>query len=182
MTPTNRISGQAGDYRGLRNWQLESPMRVRVIVADQSEARFYDTQSPGGQLQLAGRLVDPAAHLHDRDLKSDRSGRVFERAGVAGRRRGAGAHHATSGERGPRKTQAQRFARRIVSELEEARRENRFDSIILMASPAFLGLLRDALPAALRATVAAEIHKDLVHQAASVVRAHLPKEAFTAHI
>jgi protein required for attachment to host cells len=51
--------------------------------------------------------------------------------------------------------------------------------MILMAGPTFLGLLREALPAALRACVAAEIRKDLVHQATGVVRAHLPEEAFT---
>lgn len=153
-------------------------MRIRVIVADQSEARFYDTQGPDARLQPAGRLVDPLAHLHDRDLKSDRPGRVFQRAAVAGRRRGAGARSATSSERQPRKIEAQRFARRIVTELEEAHREKRFDGIVLMAGPAFLGLLRAAMPAALRATVAAEIRKDLVHQTKGAVQAHLAEETF----
>ena len=154
-------------------------MRIRIVVADQSEARFYDTERPRGRLQLAGRLTDPTAHLHDRDLKSDRPGRVFTSATAGGGRRGATAHHATGGERRPRKMQAQRFARRIATELEKARRENRFDGIVVMAGPSFLGLLRDALPAGLRACVAAEIRKDLVHQDTGVLRAHLPEEAFT---
>jgi len=154
-------------------------MRTRIVVADQSEARFYDTERARGRLQLAGRLTDPTAHLHDRDLKSDRPGRVFTSARAGGGRRGAAAHHATGGERRPRKIQAQRFARRIVTELEKARRDSQFDRMILMAGPTFLGLLRDALPAALRACVAAEIRKDLVHQATGMVRAHLPEEAFT---
>ena len=61
-------------------------MRIRIIVADQSEARFYDTVRPGGRLQPAGRMTDPTAHLHDRDLKSDRPGRTFDRAATAGQR------------------------------------------------------------------------------------------------
>lgn len=154
-------------------------MRIRIVVADQSEARFYDTERPRGRLQLVGRLTDPTAHLHDRDLKSDRPGRVFTSARAGGGRRGAAAHHATGGERRPRRIQAQRFARRIATELEKARRDNRFDRMILMAGPTFLGLLRDALPTALRARVAAEIRKDLVHQDTGVLRAHLPEEAFT---
>jgi hypothetical protein len=60
-------------------------MRIRILVADQSEARFYDL---GGQhgLALVGRLADPLAHLHDRDLMSDRPGRRLLQDAAAPRR------------------------------------------------------------------------------------------------
>jgi protein required for attachment to host cells len=148
-------------------------MRTRIVVADQSEARFYDTEGFAAPLRLAGRLVDPAARLHDRDFKSDRPGRVFDHAPAPTGRRGSVAHHATGGERRPRKHEAAIFARRIADELEKARREKSFDKVILMASPAFLGLLRAALPDALRAAITATVAKDLVHQPEKHVRAHL---------
>jgi protein required for attachment to host cells len=43
-----------------------------------------------------------------------------------------------------------------------------------MAGPAFLGLLRDALPKTLERVVAAQVNKDLVHQSEAAITAHLP--------
>src|SRR5207302_2106517 len=102
-------------------------MRVRIVVADQSEARFYDTEGLHGPLQPAGQLSDPKARLHDRDLESDRPGRVFDHAPLAAGRRGAVGHHGTEGERSPRKHEAVNLARQIADQLEAARREGQFD-------------------------------------------------------
>ena len=154
-------------------------MRVRIVVADQAEARFYDAEPPDPALHLAGRLTDPLAHQHDRQIGSDRPGRVFDHAPAAGTRRGAVAHHATGGEgdRRPRRHEAMMFARRIAQDLALAQRQGRFERIVIVAEPGFLGLIRQALPPGLGASVAAEVPKDLVHQTEAVVRAHLPLEA-----
>jgi protein required for attachment to host cells len=151
-------------------------VRVRIVVADESEARFYDIGSRGGPLQLAGRVENPGGRLRDRDLKSDRPGRVFDRAPAAGQRRAAVAHHATGGERRPHKQETQRFARQIVRTLEAARREDQFDRLVLMAGAPFLGTLRAALQKSVRATIVAEVRKDLVHQTEREVRIHVPRE------
>jgi protein required for attachment to host cells len=155
-------------------------MRLRIVVADQSEARFYDLEHAEAPLQLAGHLSDPKARLHDRDLNSDRPGRVFDRAADAGRRRGASAHHSTASERSPRKREAQLFARQIAEHLEHARREGQFDRVVLVAGPRFLGALRAALPASALSAVLATVAKDLVHGSEQVVREHLPAEALKA--
>jgi|SRR5688572_20566482 len=164
--------------RVVRFEKLVDSMNVRIVVADESEARFYDIGGPRVPLRLAGRVENPSGRLRDRDLKSDRPGRVFDRAPTAGRRRGAVTHHATGGERRPHKQETQRFAREIVRTLEEARREDEFDRLVLMAGPPFLGMLRAALRKSVRATVVAEVSKDLVHQTEREVRLHLPREIF----
>ncbi len=64
-------------------------MRMRIVVADRSEARFYDVVTFTGALRPAGTLTDPKAHLHERDLVSDRPGRVFDHAAPPTERRGA---------------------------------------------------------------------------------------------
>jgi len=151
-------------------------VQIRIVVADQGEARFYDIVGPTAALQPAGRITDPKAHLHDRDFKSDRPGRVFDHAPAATGRRGAVAHHGTGGERRPRKQEAQRFARQIAEQLEAAKPE--FDRMVLMAAPSFLGLLRVALSKSLRAKLVAEVPKDLVHQGEDALRAHLAQEIF----
>jgi protein required for attachment to host cells len=166
-----------GKARPTCSSKWETVMRVRIVVADQSEARFYDIERPGAPLVLAGRITDPNAHLHDRDFKSDRPGRVFDHA-PSGGRRGAVGHHSTGGERTPRVREALLFARRIAAELEQARLKDRFDRVILAAGPPFLGVLRESLTKVFHSRVAAEIPKDLVHAAESDLRAHLPREVF----
>lgn len=152
-------------------------VRVRVVVADESEACFYDTQRPRGPLQLAARLTDPTAHLHDRDLVTDRPGRKFDHA-PPGARRGATPRHATGGEESPRKHEAEVFAKRVADELERACHSNGFDRVVVIAGPTFLGLLRNTFSRAVRAKIVAEIPKDIVHQGESAVPEHLPQEAF----
>jgi protein required for attachment to host cells len=155
------------------------PVRMRIVVASQAEARFYDTSRSDGELALATQLADPGARLHDRDFGSDKPGRVFDRASTPGKRRGAVGHHATGCESRLRKHEAQLFAHRIAAALEEAHCTKSFDRVILMAAPAFLGLLRQALPPAVKQIVAAEIGKDLVHRRKLATRAHIPANVFT---
>jgi len=157
-------------------------MRIRIVVASQAETTFYDVQEITDKLQIAGRLTDPQAHLHDRDFKSDRPGRVFDHAPLTAGRRGATAHHSTGSERRPRKHEALIFAQKIAAELELARRDNRFERLIVMAEPGFLGVLREALPSSVKSTVIAEVPKDLAQQPESSVRAHLPPEAFRSTV
>lgn len=152
-------------------------MRVRILVANQAEAACYDMESRIGEPRFATRLDDPLAHLHDRDLKSDRPGRVFDHAPQPGHRRGATAHHGTGGERRPRRHEAEVFARRIAEQLRDSQSE--FDRLVVIAPPAFLGLLRKALPGPVRLRVAAEVGKDLVHEPPAALRAHLPEDVFS---
>jgi protein required for attachment to host cells len=153
-------------------------MRVRILVANQAEAAFYDLESRVDTLHFKERLSDPKAHLHDRDFKSDRPGRVFDHAPLTGGRRGATAHHGTGGERRPRKHEAGVFARLITDHLAQARRAGEFDHLVVMAAPAFLGLLRKAMADALRSCIVGEVTKDLAHEPPETIRAHVPQEAF----
>jgi protein required for attachment to host cells len=153
-------------------------MRIRLVVASQAKAVFYDLGSERQSATLVGRLNDPRARLHDRDFKSDRPGRVFDHAAPAGGRRGAVARHGTGGERSPRKHEAALFARNIAEELEHAHEKHEFDRLVVMAEPGFLGLLRKSLPEALRLCVAAEVRKDLVDEGRGAIRAHIPPEVF----
>ena len=157
-------------------------MRIRIVVASQADATFYDVERLQDKLQIAGRVADPLAHLHDRDFKSDRPGRMFDHGPLSGARRGATAHHGTGGDNHPREHEAMLFAQQIAAELERARRDDRFERLVVMAEPNFLGMLRKALPSTLRSIVVAEVAKDLAQQPVSAVRAHLPPEAFRTHL
>jgi protein required for attachment to host cells len=147
-------------------------MKVRVVVADQSEARHYELTD---SLRFLRKTLHPAAHLKDRDLVSDRPGRVFDHANLGGGRRGGVAHHATGGERTPRKVEAERFALEIVKDLDADRLQGRFDRLVVVSGPGFLGLLRSSMPKGLQAAVVLEVEKDLVHSTDEQIRQHIPR-------
>jgi protein required for attachment to host cells len=155
-------------------------MLTRIVVADQAEVRFFDALGFARPLKFAGTLTNPAAHLRDQDLGTDRPGRVFTSAAGRGRRRGATTHHAAGGENTPRRHATHLFARRVAEHLDQARRAGRFTRLVLIAAPAFLGELRLALHAALRKCVVATVAKDVVHHSGDDLRRYLPRSAFTA--
>jgi len=143
--------------------------RLRIVVADQAEAIFYDSPSLEAAPREVARISDPIAHLHDRDLMSDRPGRSYESVG--------GARHAIERENDPRHREAIRFARRIARRLDEARRKDEFEQLIVVAGPSFLGLMREEMSRPTRARVVHEVHKDLVHSPVDALRRHLPASA-----
>lgn len=152
-------------------------MKIRIVVADQSEARFFDVVA-GRRLKPAGRLTNPGARMHDRDLKSDRPGRVVN-GSVAGKRRGASTHHATGGENTPRRHILVMFVRRIVVELERARNAGEFDRFAIVAGPLLLGQLRKGLTGALRARLTAAAARDVVHGPQVDVLSYFSREILT---
>lgn len=152
---------------------IKAPL-TRIVVADQSEANFYDRRGRGA-LKPAGHLADPKARLHERELTSDRPGRVFERVASVKGRKDAAVRHSVDGGRSPRKHRAEVFARKVVGELRNAQRSGGFDRLVIIAAPAFLGLLRVAMPKTLREAIVREIPKDLVHQGVSAVRSQLAR-------
>jgi protein required for attachment to host cells len=139
--------------------------RFRILVADQAEAIFYDAAALDAVPREVARISNPAAHLHDRDLMSDRPGRSYESFG--------GARHAIERENDPRQREAERFARRIARRLDESRRKDEFERLLVVAGPQFLGLLRAVMSKPTRARVVHEINKDLVHGPVEVLRNHL---------
>lgn len=143
--------------------------RIRIVVADQAEAIFYDTPSLQAEPKEVGHISDPLAHQHDRDFSSDRPGRSYESVG--------GQRHAIERENDPRLREAVRFARRISRRLDEARRKGEYDELIVVAGPPFLGLMRKELSRPTRERVVHEIRKDLVHSPAGSLRRHLPESA-----
>jgi protein required for attachment to host cells len=143
--------------------------RIRIVVADQAEAIFYDASSLDARPTEVGRISDPAAHLHARDLASDRPGRSYESVG--------GARHAIERENGPRWQEAVRFARRISCRLDDALQKGEFEELIVVAGPPFLGLMRSELSRPARERVVHEIRKDLVHGPVEALRRHLPASA-----
>lgn len=125
---------------------------IWVLVADGSRARLFRAEGARGGLVEIDTWLHPESRLREQDLVSDAPGQDRGRGGSA---HGVNEHHSAHGH------ELEIFAREIAGHLQAAANENSFGRLLLCAPPRFLGLLREALPAAVRQRVRHEIGKDL---------------------
>ena len=155
-------------------------MNLRIIVADERQANFFDTTALNAPLLSQGSMHNPAAGRKDRDLETDREGRRY--GGTVGVSHGGGAtqshHHGVDGERSTERHELTLFAKEVAQRIEAGRINHEFEKLILVAPPKMLGLLRQSLPAPSQALLAAEVSKDILHQGPEAIRQVVPREAF----
>jgi protein required for attachment to host cells len=125
-----------------------------IIVAESARARIFTVSGAGGRLQEVADLSHPESRLHNRELSSDLPGRAFDSHGD-GRH---GMEQATE----PKEQEAQAFAVEIARQVERARNDGKFDSLVLVAPPKFLGRLRQALSKPAHDALIGELDKNLV--------------------
>lgn len=145
-------------------------MNIRLVVADEREANFYDMAGAQTPLEPCGVLTNEAAGLRDRDLETDRAGSGFN-PGAPGR-------HGMDGERSTERHEVEQFARQVARAIDSGRVRNEFERLVIVAGPKMLGLIRDSLPAPCRSAVTAEVVKDLVHHEPAAIRDAVPREVF----
>ena len=140
-------------------------MSTYVVVADGGVARVLRAKPTKGPLSLEeiATFVRPSAHVPKRDLVSDKTGTVFDRAGHAGPGTPSMERHGADSEFDPHKADIDRFARRLVRRLDEERRRGDMDCLHIVAEPRFLGVLRPLLSKPTRKLVETETVSDLIH-------------------
>lgn len=140
-----------------------------VLVADNSRARIFLAETPRGPLQELETLAHPESRLHPKDITSDQPGRTFDSFGLGGR-------HAKEAEVDPKQHEALFFAKQVSERLEKARLQSDLKQLVIVAAPAFLGLLRKHLSAGTQALVTYELDKDITQQRPEEIRQHLPEQ------
>jgi protein required for attachment to host cells len=148
---------------------MNEPITVRVVVADERDATFFDLTKPQAPLEERGSLHNDAARP-DRELETDRPGRRF--GGTHGNR------HAVDGERSTQRHETELFAKQVCQALDGARTRHEFDRLVIIAAPRMLGMLREALPAPCQAVVAAEVAKAFSLDQIDSIRDAVPRAAF----
>jgi protein required for attachment to host cells len=138
-----------------------------VVVADRARARFFRIESPKGPLTEVDELTDPTGRLPGRELETDGAGRAFDSAG-----RG---RHAMEKPTSLKTQQAHRFAVAVGRHLDDACHRGDFDTLLIVAAPAFLGQLRAQLSPDTAKRVSREFDKDLTSFEPADIRAHLPE-------
>ena len=148
---------------------MNEPIIVRVVVADERDATFFDLTQPQAPLEARGSLHNDSARP-DRELETDRPGRRF--GGTHGNR------HAVDGERSTQRHETELFAKQVCQALDGARTRHEFDRLVIIAAPRMLGMLREALPAPCQAVVAAEVAKDFSLDQVDSIRDAVPRDVF----
>ena len=114
-----------------------------ILVADTTRARIFTADTPSSPLEEIEDLSHSKGRLHDREITSDLPGKI-KSVGAGG--------HAFEQPTDPKKHEADVFAHRIAQYLEDAHNANRFEQLLIVAGPTFLGLLRNNLPEQIKKT------------------------------
>lgn len=122
-----------------------------IVPADEASARIY--QADPREWKLVAQLAHPQGRAKESALGRDRPGRVKQSAGVP--RRDGAVHPA-------KKVEMEKFAREIAKTLDEAWVAKAYQHLVLVlvAAPAFVGLLRETLPERVRRRIATVVEKD----------------------
>lgn len=121
-----------------------------IVAADSSRARFLQVAGRERLIEVAS-LLNPEARMDDRDLITDAHPRFRGTGGPGSDRQETSAQeHATD-----------LFAKRVGNYLEKARTDHRYDELVLVAPPKFLGMLRRSLDKEVAKRVVDELPKDL---------------------
>jgi protein required for attachment to host cells len=136
-----------------------------LLVADRARARIFEFDADDASLRELASYANPEARLPGRELETERRTRSHESVGDV--------RHAME----PRSTAAEkvgdRFARELGKALEHGRIHHRYGRLLVVAPPAFLGLLLQRMGKQVRELVAARLDKDLSNLPATDIRTHL---------
>ena len=141
---------------------------LMIVVADSSRARVFTTDSPSSPLKEIETMAHPEGRMHEQDMVSDLPGKDF------GQGDGAGGH-AYQDETDPKQQEVIDFAKRTADYLDDARKANKLDQLLIVAAPAFLGELRKQMSEQANECVVFESAKNLTQHSLEDIRNHLPK-------
>jgi protein required for attachment to host cells len=118
-------------------------------------------------LQEIEDFTHAEGRLHEQDMTSDLPGKG---AGVAGTGR-----HAYQDQIDPKEQEAINFAKSIANHLDKERTRNKFERLMIISDPSFLGELRKQMSAQSRNAVCFELDKNITTHSVDDIRKHLPE-------
>src|SRR4030081_955630 len=142
-------------------------MRTWILLADAASARLYVSSERPGDWTLLRQLEHAESRMRPSELLSDKPGRV---------KQSTGSRAALEPPTPRKKVEAERFARELAEVLDEGVVSAACERLVLVAPPAFLGVLRDKLPRRVAERVSDVIEKDYLHLDQPTLKKRLEKE------
>jgi len=141
---------------------------IWILVADTSKARIFSATSPISDFEEVQLIEHPEARLHQQDLKTDKHGSTPDGAVNS-------SSHGMDSAVNPKEQEAIEFAKQVSGVLEQANNASKYERLVVVAAPAFLGLLREHFPTPVTKKVSREIDKNLTQFRVDEIRSHLPE-------
>jgi protein required for attachment to host cells len=110
--------------------------KTYVLIADGARARLFVVAEGTADLKPAFGQEFIGTNLPSREIGSDRPGRSFDSAGFG--------RHAMEPPTDPHRHAERVFAQEVAAVLEDARRRNEFQDLVVVAPPKALGDMRCA--------------------------------------
>lgn len=139
-----------------------------VVVADSSRARFFETQNNGESLVELEDFLSPAGRMDETALRHDAKGRFY---GKGEREQAHTAEPAVSAKMHA----AQQFSKSLMQQLEQACDNKRYDRLILIAPPQFLGQLHKQLSQRVMQRITQELPLDISGLSTTQISEHLQR-------
>jgi protein required for attachment to host cells len=140
-----------------------------ILVANASTARLYANHGVKKGIQLIKELSHPSSREKASNLVSDRPGHN------AGAGNGHGSFVPATD---PKQNEAERFAQELAHELELGRTSNSYLRAIIVATPAFMGLLKRNLNNQVSKLVSEQVEKDYTKATEKELAGHLENIIF----
>lgn len=131
-----------------------------LLVANGSEAVIYKYLAAGTALEEVGGVGNGTRRYRDQDLVTDRPGVMS----------GGGSHihgkDAMTSEMSPSDKAKKDFAKEVIDELDQARRQDKLHGVDIIAEPSMLGLLREAMDNNMQKLIDKSVSKDGIGKSA----------------
>lgn len=140
--------------------------RTWIVLGHRTGVRVLESRGPGTDLTTVRETPFPWGQVKGKDLVTDRPGQKFRQGETPGRR-------SVMEREDPVEHYVEMFAKKVAEELDKDRAAGKFDKVVLVSEPSFLGKLRDRLSDPLQRMVVATLAKDLAEAAPEQVRRSL---------
>ena len=142
-------------------------MSMMIVVADSARARIFTADSAHSPLNEIETMAHPEGRMHEQGMVSDMPGKDSGKGG--------GGDHAFQEKIEPKEQEMIEFAKRVADYLDDTRKSNKLNKLLLVAAPAFLGELRTHLSNETSEKIVFELDKNLAQHSIEDIRQHLSK-------
>lgn len=123
-----------------------------IVVANGSQAKIFKL-AKFPKIEELVTMDHPESRMYDQELEGRKPGRNFQSGGTT--------RHAYEPETDPKEVEIEKFAKTLSDYICAAHYKGEFARLYLMASPSFLGLLRQRINTNTQKAIVAEVAKDM---------------------